>query len=166
MSDTDIDAITCAACGRATPLVDGLCGLCVRDSRPDKGAVDTYYRRPRRVGNEHHWLPIEIGGELRYQRAPPCHAPGSAPRTDSDDEHLIPREISEAEAERRLTQERMTGRLADALVSRTPKQRQALTLRAQGKSVAAVAGEMGVTINAAREILRRGRAGLRKARRA
>lgn len=159
-----IEALVCAnpRCGLAKPGPSGLCVKCEREEENrDRGAVEALYRRPRVVGNEHHWLEIEVNGKTRYQRSPPVHVPGSAPRPD-DAGHLAPLEISEAEAERRHAEQ---ARADSALADRTPKQQAALRLRANGKSYAAIAGELGLpSVHAVRELLRRARGGLRRQR--
>jgi hypothetical protein len=90
-----------------------LCDACIRaraeymDGGPapvvpgDKGAVSWERREPRKRRDEHHWLPILIGGELYFQRSPPCHVNGSPPRSDTGGHKTVSTTISEAEAQRR-----------------------------------------------------------------
>lgn len=155
------DDTTCAACGKATTLVNGICARCTRDSRPNAGAVGWNYRRPRKVGNATHWMGIEMGSEVHYQRSPPVHCNGAAPRLDSDDEHLLPREVSENEAARRLRKDAAAATLG-ALV--TPGQLDAIRLRHAGLGIAAIAAKLRISEPAVKERLKRGAAAIRRHR--
>jgi DNA-binding CsgD family transcriptional regulator len=122
----------------------------VVDRRPDEeGAVGWAFRPPVSTPDLHHdqVIVMDQGRVAMFQQATPVHVRGS--RYNTANVRTVPREVSDMEAARILAKQ-----AADALAGLTDKQADVVRLRADGKSIPEVAGELGLTVNAVRERLR------------
>lgn len=110
---------------RPTPLTGvarNVYGVTTEGKRGD-GATSWEFRPPVPWQDAHHSDPLEIGGRVQYQQAPPVHVGGSPP-TSAKERKRIVRAITEEEAARRslaLELQRVPRATVAAVIGVTPR---------------------------------------------